>query len=247
MRAGFGSPSFLKMVIGKQRNLTHKSMAKVAIGFNFSKEVTELFCLLVVENQTKFEEEREANLKALLAAKERFQAVLSKIKYDDIGNLSFFLKWNYIALYEYIGTELFDPDLKSIQAKFSHRLSIAEIEDSLGLLLESKLIKADPHKGYVKTKGVVDLTGRFSPQEISTFYAEMMNQSLYAMTNSDLEDCYFSSSTMHIDPKYAKEIKVKVLELKKEVVALVEGDYAGNEVFQFNAQFFSLLDIVGPK
>jgi uncharacterized protein (TIGR02147 family) len=241
MRAGFGSPSFLKMVIDRKRNLTHKSMAKVAIGFNLSEIVTELFCLLVVENQAVDIEKQKKFLHELKLAQEKYMEKITHMHSNDIGQIQFFLKWEYIALYEYIGTDGFNPDLEDIKVKFDYRFSVKEIQDVLGLLIESRLIETDPVKGYIKARKNVSLTGRFINEDFLEFYTQMINQSLYALNNNELDNCYFSSSTMHIDLKHLPIIKDKISELRQEIVRAVDAEFDGDEVYQINMQYFNLL------
>ncbi len=57
--AGFNSPSFLKMVIDGQRNLSHESIGKVAVALRFNQEETEFFNHLVLFNQAEGVEQKK--------------------------------------------------------------------------------------------------------------------------------------------------------------------------------------------
>lgn len=243
MRAGFSSPSFLKMIINNQRNLTDSSMNKVARGFNFSEDIREVFFLLVKENQSKDVEKKDACRKQLLLARDHFISYKERITADNFSDLSFFFEWQNVALYVLVGTEGFTLDYDLIKTKFQDRISSDEIKLRLGLLVKAQMIMTDPDKGYVQTAGIVDLTGRASKENQSQFYSQMIDQSLFAMNNANLENCFFSSSTMHISKEKIPDLKSKIDKFKLDIVKLSNGEYKGNEVFQFNTQVFNLLNI----
>lgn len=94
-KANFSSSNFLHLVMTGSRNLSHKSISKVADGFQLSQSEREYFEYLVLMNQADNHDERDRFYQKMLSVKGGGQArTLEKASYE------YFTKWHYPVVRE---------------------------------------------------------------------------------------------------------------------------------------------------
>jgi uncharacterized protein (TIGR02147 family) len=238
-KAGLSSPSYLKMVINKERSLSYKTIKKFSKGLDHNEVEEKYFEILVMFNQASTNEARSNYFKQLLAMKKKNMRA-SSLDHDSFDFLS---NWYTVAIYVLIGTPQFQNDLNWIHKKLKEKVSVNEIKKSLELMLNLNLIKADEVHGYIQSNGTISASDDTKKIAVYNYHSQMLKLADDSLRNdaSDLRE--FNGATVSISLSDLPLIKEKIRQFRKEINHLCSNELDGNQIFQLNVNFFALSEL----
>ncbi len=237
---GFGSTGYIKMVIDGQRNLSAKSIHKVAQAFGLAKKQSAYFETLVFLNQAKTESERETFRERLLALmpKRPKLAGLAKDKYD------YFTKSYYAIIREMVALPNFNEDPQWIAKQISPIISPLQAQRSLKTLLDLGLIERTKTGKLVQTDKVISTPEEIQSREVFQYHSQMLDRAKEALTTIHEDLRHVTALTLPITFETLPLLKEKIQELREAVLHAVNtGDANFDEVYQLNIQCFPVTKI----
>ncbi len=238
-KAGFASPNFLKLVMDGKRNLTTESIRKVCSAYEIEGREAEFFAQLVEFNQAK-------DIAAKDMAYERMKVLRRDLPLKRLEHSQFdYLKnWYVIAIREMVGLKDFREDPEWIRSRLNGKVSLSEVKQSLKLLERLGLVRRDA-KGRLQQNQATLTTGdEVASVGVYRFHQGMMKKAEEALhgTHPDFRD--ISSVTVPLSKNKFQEIKQRLQQFRKEILALAKEDAAADVVYQFNMQFFNLSELL---
>jgi len=240
--AGFKSPSFLKLVMENQANLSRKSIEMVAQALKLNKEESAFFKSLVLFNQAATADEKHSYAREILD----FQ------KYKKIHPLSeaqfnYYTYWYFIPVREIVALPAFKEDPLWISKMIKPNIEPAEAKKALHELERLGLIVRDPNGSLKVTASNISTSDEVVSHSVAQYHRLMMKRAGESIDTIERESREISSLTMGVSEKTAKLVKERIQSFRKELVNIVSQDEAINVVYQLNFQFFPVTEVVEKK
>ena len=233
-KAGFSSPSYLKMVIDGQRNITNKSLNKFCAALGIKKKEKEYFSLLIKFNQSLNPDEK--NILLIDLEKLRPRVTFSKLKQNQHKYLA---NDYYAAIREMVLLTDFKDDAKWIAAKCLPRISPAEAREAIDTLLELGLLKRDANGKLIQVDSIVDTGQTTEAAEAFSFHEAVLNKARRYLSHLNQSQRNFSALTFPIPKELSKEIVDRMEKFQDEIMTLINNKNLNyTDVYQLNLQFF---------
>jgi len=223
------------LVIDGQRNLSPHSVEKFAKAFKLNKRETRYFRELVQFNQAKSIDEKMhfvENLSLMAPKVEVWQRQKATYHY--------YLHWYMVPLRELVGTSDFQEDLQWISRRFKGAIREREVQKGLLALLQLGMIQRDPDGTLRQKQNVVQTEPEVYGVFMAQFHQEMIKQALDSIEKVPGKRREISSLTFSTDQKTFHLMKQEIHVFKQKMIALIENETEGDEVYQFNFQLFPL-------
>lgn len=234
---GFPPSNVIDHIMKGRRNLTLKSAQRIMESLSQNaNEKAYLSELIIFNNSTDEKKGRDA-LRKMFALKDKFTE-----KDEDKLSLKFFSAWYHPVICEMSRLEDFSPNPELIRKRLHELVSRTEIEESLNLLEEMKLIEFEADRKKVKRTSVNPSTGS-EVRGISTlqFHSQMLAVSEKALFNMTSKNRDFSSLTLAVDDATMEKLKSIIHEFQNEILSVEEKCETPTQLIQLNTQLFSLL------
>jgi uncharacterized protein (TIGR02147 family) len=241
--AGFKSPSFLKLVMEGEANLSRKSIPKVAAALKLSKEEAEFFKNLVLFEQATSTEEKHA-YSAKIMRSHRFKRIhpISEAQFNYYSN------WYYIPVRELVGMPGFKEDPAWIAKKFDPPITEQNVKKALNELQKLGLIIRDAEGRLTTAHSNINTANEVTSQTIAQYHREMMRLAAESIDRFPRTRREISSITMGVSEGTANLIKKRVQEFRAELANLIAQDSEGvDRVYQLNFQFFPMVCTADEK
>lgn len=235
-KAGFSSPNFLKLVMDGKRNLSAISIQQFAKAFKFSHLESEFFEYLVFFNQSETESKKIEWAQKILRCKG-----LQKIHPLRQAEYSYYANWYYIPIREMILLKNFRDDPLWIANQFSPPLSIAEVEQAFNHLEELGMISRNKHGQRVQTQRSVSTGDEVSHSLVKKYHKDMIQRGAESIDGIGKLRREVSAVCIPISENKREEIKTKIQQFRKEIMAIADSDNEAEEVYQLNIQWFPLI------
>lgn len=234
-RAGFAAPNFLQLVIGGQRNLTHKSCAQVAKGFGLKSRDREFFSCLVQMNQAKTHAERNRFYQTMTALRSP-----GAIKQLESASYDYFSNW-YIPVVREVATwGNGRSSAAQVAALLNPPITTREAERALQVLTELQLLRQDGDGSWVQTDASVTTGPEVRSLVVANYHREMIRLGGEAIERHPAAERDISALTLGIDPQQMPELKQKIAAFRLELLDLAARDEDPQQVVQLNFQLFPL-------
>lgn len=234
-RAGFAAPNFLQLVIGGQRNLTHKSCAQVAKGFGLRSRDREFFACLVQMNQAKTHAERNRYYQALTSLRRP-----GPVKELESASYDYFSHW-YIPVIREVATwggGRMAP--AEVAALLQPPITTKEAERALQVLTELQLLQQEADGRWVQTDANLTTGPEVRSLVVANYHREMIRLGGEAIERHPSEGRDISALTLGIRPERLPELKQKIAAFRRELLELAARDEDPQQVVQINFQLFPL-------
>ncbi len=232
--AGFSSPSYLKMVMDGQRNLSPSSIHQFAKAFKLGRRETAYFEALVLFNQAKTEKEKDLYFERLSAL--RPTANLRGLEKDQY---EYYTQKHFVIIREMVALPHFSNDPEWIAQRLNPPIKAKEVEHALGVLIRLGLLKRDEHGKLAQCDASVTTPPEVVSIEVMQFHKAMINdakEALFAVAPNKRD---ISALTVPIPLKSMPILKQKLQAFREELLAFInKGDQNFDEVYQFNIQLF---------
>jgi uncharacterized protein (TIGR02147 family) len=240
--AGFQSPNFLKRVMDGERNLTLLSIEKFAKALKLNKDESFFFRNLVLLNQSRSTEEKQAYAEQLLKSqtyKKIFPLKESQFKYYN--------QWYFIPIRELIGLPGFKEDPGWIARKLVPEISPQEAQKAIDELLKMGLVDRDANGRLRLTQTHIKTDDQVISASLAHYHREMAKKAGDSIDLIPREKREISSVTLPVSEKTLKKIKELVKKLQVEIVAAASSEEGPQSVCQINFQIFPLTETVNGE
>lgn len=232
-KSGFKSLHHLSMIISGTRRIPRSRVAALAKTLKLDSK-TERECFIILCELSLVRDQNDAQkLLHDLNVKYRnglFEAVNTE-------GMGLFGQWYLPAIRELSAVD----DYKGTAAWVASRLKITEEEAAEGLAELQKLgfLVADEHGVLRRQTSSVHNMSFFAPLVMARFHAQMLEQSLKALS-LPRADRYNETLTLAIPDELFEEVRAMAKQFFREVDAFVESKGHRQSVYQLNMQFFRL-------
>ena len=240
--AGFTSPSFIKLVIDGQKNLTKSSIGKLAHAMELDSKQTEYFEHIVFFNQAKSFEDK----KQLLESIDQFHKK-NRPKQIEANDYDYLKEWFHCVLREMVSLKDFEEKCEELAKLFPFKITPGQIKKSLSFLEAHGFIERD-EKGCLHKKEKTLATGDISQNEVlsmiaRTFHLKMVELAGRAVTIFPPEKRNTSNTTLSLSQKSYEIAVERIKALRYELLELAASDEEVDNVYQLNINLFPFLDI----
>lgn len=233
-KAGFGSPSYLKMVLDGQRQLTEKSLDKFSKALEITGREKDYFEILVKYTQCVDPDEKDRYFELL--EKIRPRKTFSELE----KNQHKFLTKDYFScVREMVLLSDFEEDAKWIAARCQPRISPQEAREAIDCLLELNLLKRDDSGKLIQAEAVVGTKAQTEALEAYHYHETALNKARQCLGLVEPDKRNFQSLVIPANAEIVKLIHEKMERLLTEVLDEVnlEGQ-SYEEVYQLGLQLF---------
>lgn len=236
-KAGFSSHNVLKQVINGERNIAYNSIGKFCRALNLTPRECDYFRLMVLFNQSKFENEKNELFKEMSQYKKG-----SKVKKLSEMQYTIYSEWHHVIIREMLDFVEITDNYEKIARAFSPPLTATQVKKSLLLLKDIGLVKQDASGKWIQNDSIIKTAPEVESLSIRNFNRKMIALSGDAIEKIEPQQREISSMTLSVSKTKFKEIKDKIQKFKDEVLNdIVQETSPSEEVYQLNFQFFPVL------
>jgi uncharacterized protein (TIGR02147 family) len=231
-RLGLANPSFILQVMKGRKNLSASTCFKLSEVLKHSPKEAEYFENMVGFLQAKNFKEKDRYYSRMLPLRRRFQE-----KPIEEWQYAYYSKWYNIVIRELVTQNGFDGNFKALAKRVSPPVTETQARNSVALLLKLGLIKKTGRK-YRLSAPVISTKPEVNSLAVVNFHGEMARLAERALFNYTKDERSISSCTMNISDKSMKKIKEKIIDFKKELLAIAACDDEADRVWHMNLQLF---------
>lgn len=231
--AGFGSPNFLLLLIKGERNLSVKAAAKIAKAFGLEGLQINFFENLVMYNQAKISDEKIIYATQIVKIRSQLDSFI--LKGDQFN---YYTNWRHVAIKEliHINPKLTNPEIAEL---LTPQCSVSDVENSVQILINLGFIKKE--NGAFQTLVQNVSTGdKFISTGVVQFHKNMMQLAAESLDRFRSNDRDITSTTVSLSKENFEKIRLKIKDLRQEILALAESEQNEMSVMQVNFQIFPL-------
>ncbi|MDO8520020.1 MAG: TIGR02147 family protein, partial [Deltaproteobacteria bacterium] len=168
-KAGFGSPSFFKLVMEGKRNLTEKSLAKFVTGLGLNRQEQEFFRNLVFFNQSQTHVEKDFYYQHLLRSKKfSEQKPIEKQQYE------YYSTWYHPVIRELAVAASFDGTPEWLSNRIYPTVTPAQAEKSLSLLAGLGFIRKNKAGKWEQASVVVSTGAELASLVVHNYHKSLL-------------------------------------------------------------------------
>jgi len=232
---GFTSPNFLKLIIDGDRNISRKSLKKIADGLGLTKKETDYFSYLVFFAQAKNGVDKNYYYGLLLGL--RANTGISKIAPEQY---EYFSEWYHPAIRELVSGMKAPLDYFELGAMLGKKLTVPQIKNSVALLIRLELLRLNKDNVYEQVSPLVN-----TENEIKNFAIRHYHKDVLAVAQSILdyvspEDRENSHATLKLSRSGFLKIKERIQGFREEILQFAASDQNVNGVYHVNLQLYPI-------
>jgi uncharacterized protein (TIGR02147 family) len=232
--AHFPSHGLLQYLMDGKRNLSKKTLVKLALALGLDKERSQYFENLVFFNQGKTLEEKGFYYDKLVRS-----AGKSSFKKLDSSQLQAFRRWYTIAIREMLNLDGFRGNAGWISGRLLPSVQPYEAEEALALLLETGLIKKTAN-GYKTADPDITTEDEVKSFLVKSYHAQMIRLATWAQDEVAVRERDISSVTFAIKESELPALKKQLQLMRKELRGFAADPGAADRIVQVNMQMFPL-------
>ena len=234
-KAKLRSPNYLKLVMDGARNLTREMATRFAEACGLKGEDTTYFVDLVAFNQARSTTDRNAAYQRLTG----FRRYRSHHKLE-LAHAAYHATWYLPAVRELAARADFQDDPAWIARRMLPKITRAEAEEALKILLELKLLVRDG-KGRVKQNEPLVSTGpETQGLHIRNYHRMMMHRAGESLDLVRSPERDISALTLCLGEDGLARLKRRLQHFRRELLELSALEEDPCQVVQLNFQLFPL-------
>lgn len=234
-KAGYKSPTVLKDVIDKRKNLTIKSIEKFALAFKLDDYEKEYLKILLHFNtaETLNEKDKYFNELTLLRRKNPGRKL-------DEENFEVLEKWWTPAIRELLSLPDYKHSKKWISRALNPEIKIEEVSKALNVLERAGLIEK-VNGQWIAVDNVIKTDREVRSLKVAKYHEQMIDLAKNAMYEIPSEKREISGTTVRIPIDILPRIKDILYEVRQTILSIAEKSINPDQVYQLNFQFFPLV------
>lgn len=229
-------PSYLLKVMLKTRHLAEKSIPKITTFCKLSENESEYFHTMVLFIKAKSQRESRLHFEKLLSIRYIKNKRLVEWQYE------YFSTWYHPVVRSVLEYFDFKDDYAQLGQQISPQITEKEARDSVRLLEKLKLIKRDENGRYQLTDAAVTTGEAWRSVAINAFQEQTIKLSQESLERHDRLLRDISTITMNIHAENFEEIRQRITEFRRSLIAYVGESTNPDRTYQLNMQLFPLTD-----
>lgn len=222
----------LSLILAGKRTLKEDKIVPLCRALGMTKQENQFFYSLVQFNQCKNPNKTSQYLADVLSRK----PIKPSLEGDRKALLA---KWYYVPLLEFLKIPGFRAEPKWIEQRFRRKISSSEIQESLQLFQDLKLVSLE--NGLWKINERTLLSSQDIPSKaIQAYHHSMLDISKSALMELPVGEREFLGVTFPVSKTEAQEIKEELRKLCQKIVLNRPPDATFDEVASLNIQFYFL-------
>ncbi len=233
--SGFGSSSYLKMIIDGKRRLTPKAAQKICRAFKLTRDETRFFLNLTRFCQSSHLVSKEAEFQGLM----KFKKFRQRQKVN-LENFKLFSRWFMIPLLEAYGTPARSRSLHD----WAMRLQVSEatIQKALQLFKSMGLIEPEG-ENFKRVGSILEADLEAKNFAIRVHHIEMIKRALRAAETLPASERELGSLTIPLSKKAFESLRERLREWQQDTAFEFQNEGSPDSVYQLNLQLFPILDL----
>lgn len=234
-------PSYLLKVLLKNRHLSEKSVPRVIAFCGLSGNEAEYFHTLVFFIKAKTQRESRLHFEKLLAIRNVNSTLLEDWQFE------YFCTWYHPVIRSILEYFDFKGDYALLGKQLSPPISAKEAKASVELLKALDLISCDENGRYHLTDNAVTTGEHWHSLAVSAFQEQTIRLSQQSLERHDRSLRDISTITMNINSKNFEEIRKRITEFRRSIIAYASECNDPDRTYQLNIQLFPLTQTNGGK
>ena len=237
-RAGYASPSFLKLVIDGKSNLSNESIFRFAKALGLKGKEIELFEALVLFTQSKSDEDRNHYYTRLQKASVR-QNSIAKLRQDQYEVYS---EWFGLAMREMLNLPDFEESPGWMAQRLNPQVTEAAARRLLNLLISTGLAQRDEEGRLRPADPNVATPENLHSLAIRNFHRKMLELASSALDEIPVEKRDFTALTLTLSSAQFDDFRERISAFEDDLLRLAsrELDPKDSEVYHMAVQLIPL-------
>lgn len=234
-RAKIGSPSYLKLVMDGQRNITPAMAQRFASACALDAEASAFFCELVRFNQADSPAERRAayaRLRSFPRYRELHPLEMARDEYHS--------SWFLPAVREMVACHGFTEDPAVLAGQLMPPIKPAEAERALRTLLELGLVVRGADGRLRQGEALVSSGDAASSVHLGNYHRQMIQRAAESLDTIPRAQRDISSVTLAVDETTLGQIVDAIAGFRRQLLELAATTPEPTRVVQVNLQLFPL-------
>lgn len=234
-QSGINPGNFIKMLKG-ERNLTLVAAIKLSHPMGLNKRERDYFQAMIRFSQAKNHEEKKQCFEEIIAFKE------SSVRVLDAGYYLFYDKWYYTAVREALSFfPLTDNNFAELGKAIIPAISVKQVEKTVALLLELKLVVKEENGFYQRTDAVLSTGNEVRSLILNNFVIHTMKLAAQAI-NAKVQETNLSTVTCSLNSEGFNLVQEEIRKCRRRILEIAKGSNVPDRVYQFNMQLFPLTE-----
>jgi uncharacterized protein (TIGR02147 family) len=233
-KANFPSHGLLAYLMEGKRNLSKKTLVKLAFALGLNQEQTHYFENLVFFNQAPNLEAKNFYYEKLVRSPAK--STFTKL---EASQLQIFRKWYNIVIREMLNLKGFRNSPAWISSQLLPKVETYEVEESLSMLLTSGIIKKTAN-GFKPADADITTDDEVKSFLVKNYHAQMLKVAGWAQDEISGKERDISSVCFAIKESELPNLKKQVQLMRKELRNFAAADGEGERIVQVNIQLFPL-------
>lgn len=234
-RAKLGSPSFLKLVIEGQRNLSLEMAGRFANALGLVGDAADYFRVLVELNQAEDSTTRDSAYDRLTA----FRGYRNAQRLD-AAHAEYHAHWYLPAIRELATRPDFDADPAWVAERMRPAITVTEAKKALEVLLELGLLVRREDGRVTQGEAVLTTGAETRGVHIFRYHRAMIGRASASLDEIPGAERDISAVTLCLGPAGMEKLKEKVRAFRREIIQLATQEKRARDVVQVNVQIFPL-------
>lgn len=234
-RAGLRSTNYLKLVMDGDRNLTQKMAYRFASACGLEGRAVDYFCDLVAFNQATTAAEMDRCHERLM----RFRRYRARHQLE-VARTYYCSNWYVPAIQELALLPGFDPDPKRISRALMPHISAEQARHAIATLLQLGLLVRDGPGRMIPITDPERTKSEPLGCDTASYQRAMLGRAAVALEDASSSECDISSVTLGVSQELLRELKLRIVELRRQLIQLAELGGNPDRVIQFSVQLFPL-------
>jgi uncharacterized protein (TIGR02147 family) len=241
--AGYTSPNFLQLVTSGKRNLSSANLPGTLRALGLNKQESEFFANMVGFEQAQGFEEKNFHYQRMLRSRRYADA-----KPVEKGQYEYFEQWYHPAVREMLAHEGYDGNPAWIARRIHPGLTLAQVERSIELLSRLGMIARDATTGkWVQAEPLISTPAEVASLAVANYHRSVLKLASESIEAFEPDRRDLRAATLGIPKSAYPQVKRKMEELWREILALAQSGGKVEEVYQVNLQVFPLTKAEGGK
>lgn len=233
-KAGIKSSGFILHVMKGERNLTRPVLLKVARAIKLNKRETEYFEDLVCFDQAKNQTDKNYYFERIAQTRKSIN-----IKTLDDRQYEFYSAWYHSVLRELITLIKDNRDKKLLSKLLVPSITLRQVQKSLKLQEELRIIKKDKKGRYSQTQSFIAGGGPVRNMAVVNFQRDMLKLALETWERFKNKEISMSTVTMCMSEELVETIRKEIQKFKERILEIVGNEKKKPErVFNLNLNLF---------
>ncbi len=235
-QAGFSSPNLLQLILAGKRDLAPSNIPGTARALGLNRQESAFFSDLVAFDRAEVFEEKNFHYQRMLRSRKHADArPIDKERFEYLD------QWYHPAVRELAVHPGFDGDPAWIAHRLQPRITVAQAEKSLELLVRLGLLRRGEADGrYAQTDASISTAPEIASLAVANYHRSVLKLAEASLEAFDGNRRDLRSVTLGIPRDKLPELKRKLEGFWREIQDLGSGPGPVEDVIQVNVQAFPL-------